>query len=595
MNDAARIQQAMHAIQAGRNAEGIAVAREIAPSSPVYPQALHLMGVASTQLGNPAEGLPLLREALERGDPSPSLLTNIAVTARACGKIDAPLIQLLQQKLVGRRPIRETLSLIFPLLNGLGFHKSSTYDNLERIHYGYALPMLRWSLAQGAFDHALALEVQCYEHFVKQRETEDHFRQKLNEWVPDMLAAGRRLRIRLPPLPAPVEGGRQRIGFFIHNASTLAHIEALINVLDGYQQLADKPFDPIIYCFGGEDAAMQQRFRQIGVPVILLDKEYPETKDSFYSRLTRLRDRLHADGVSCLVWVSLAIMMPLAFAMRVAPVQIWWSMKYHGLGFDEIDGYVTSGSFSRTEIKQGRVWRAGRLQVSGRHDPSLRPEADAIVAQYRPAKILGTLARHELIRSPRFLDAVIAILQRNPNAIFLWTGREEAADISGRFRDAGVIGQTRFLGWVNIKVYAQVLDVFLDTFPFGCGFTVLDTMAAGTPAVFMAADPQSEDPSYDRILWSMIDGKTGTAEDTALARGILADKDGAILFQHAIDSEDYVARATRLLHDSEYAKAVGDAEQRFMDAMMSNPSQSARDFVDHFMAVIAERRALGYP
>jgi hypothetical protein len=382
---------------------------------------------------------------------------------------------------------------------------------------------------------------------------------------------------------------RPRIGFFIHNASMLAHIEALINMLAGYRALAEQPFDPVVYCFGGKHAEMMAAFQRIDVPVVMLEADCPD-KSSFCRRLMYLRERLAADGACCLVWVSLSIMMSFAFSMRVAPVQIWWSMKFHALALDDIDGYVTSGSFSRTEFKVGRLWRAGRLQVANRHDPSLRPEAERIAATYRPHKIIGTLARHELIRSAPFLDVVIEVLRRNPDAVYLWTGRQEAPDIVARFQQAGVADRTCFVGWVNIKVYAQVLDVFLDTFPFGCGFALLDTMAAGTPVVFMDADPAGDDPSYDRIIRPMLEGRTGAPEDTAKARVIFTAPDGESLFLHAADKAEYVRIVTRLLNEPAFARAAGAAGKAFMDAMMSNPQQSAQDFAEHFMEVIEERR-----
>lgn len=119
-----------------------------------------------------------------------------------------------------------------------------------------------------------------------------------------------------------------------------------------------------------------------------------------------------------MVWVSISTMMALAFSMGVAPVRIWWSMKFHALSLEVIDGHATSGSFSGTELKAGRLWRAGRFRVANRQDPSRRPEAGRIAATWRPRKITGTLARHELVRSSRFLEVVVEVLRRNPDTFY---------------------------------------------------------------------------------------------------------------------------------------------------------------------------------
>ena len=56
--------------------------------------------------------------------------------------------------------------------------------------------------------------------------------------------------------------------------------------------------------------------------------------------------------------------------MRIAPVQIHWSMKYHSVEFDEIDGYLTIGSFEQYRIINGKKWRAGH----GALDPLYKSE-----------------------------------------------------------------------------------------------------------------------------------------------------------------------------------------------------------------------------
>lgn len=582
------IKDAMAAVQRNDIDAALTYLQPVTPNNPLYPQATHLRGIVLHRQGKSSEAVSLMCAAADGGDQSPQLAANIAVAAMAAGTINRELLCYLANLLTTRMPDIVVLAATGPLLTALKFSAQENFERDAMVFRELAIPLLEWSLQRGHFDYALHIETQAYQAHVKQRETEEHYHDCFALLAPPMVAAGKKLHSGLPPLPLS-RRTKYKIGFFIHNASTLAHIEALTNMLAGYRQLPNQPFEPVVYCFGGQCPEMNAAFSHIHVPVVMLAIEYPDTENSHFKRLLRLRERLAADSVCCLVWVSLALMMPLAFSMRIAPVQIWWSMKFHGLALDDIDGYVTSGSFSRTEIKQGRLWRAGRLQVADRYDPLLRPEAERITARYRPKKIIGTLARHELIRSTPFLDAVIGILQRNPDTIFLWTGRTEATDITLRFRDAGISSQTQFIGWVNIKIYAQVLDVFLDTFPFGCGFTVLDTLAAGTPVVFMGANPSKEDPSYDRVIWPMIEGRTGTAEDTTVARSIFTSANGEMLFLHATDSENYIELASRLLKDPEWAREVGAAGQKFINAMMSNPAQSARDFSDHFMAIIEEK------
>ena len=77
-----------------------------------------------------------------------------------------------------------------------------------------------------------------------------------------------------------------------------------------------------------------------------------------------------------------------------------------------------------------------------------------------------------------FLLALGQILALNPHCAFIYTGRE-----FGRRRIArqfGVEQQIKFIGWVDTNLYAEVIDIFLETFPFGCGVTAFND-GQGTP------------------------------------------------------------------------------------------------------------------
>ena len=65
----------------------------------------------------------------------------------------------------------------------------------------------------------------------------------------------------------------------------------------------------------------------------------------------------------------------------------------------------------------------------------------------------------------------------------MWAGREEDPFISNAFKDAGVRDKTEFIGWVNTSLFANVLDLMLDTFPIGNSITAFQAMEAGTPVI----------------------------------------------------------------------------------------------------------------
>jgi predicted O-linked N-acetylglucosamine transferase (SPINDLY family) len=186
--------------------------------------------------------------------------------------------------------------------------------------------------------------------------------------------------------------------------------------------------------------------------------------------------------------------MSFAFAMRIAPVQIWWAMKYHSLEFEEIDGYLTSGSVSGGTRRIGaREWRIGPIAAEDWLAPELSAQAARERARFAEHRILyACLGREEKLNSAPFLRSVAAILKAVPEAGFLWTGRQQHAVIQATLEAQGVAQRCHFIGWVNTRLYAQVIDVFLDSFPFPCAYTLYEVMAAGKPAVLYASEESAE-------------------------------------------------------------------------------------------------------
>jgi predicted O-linked N-acetylglucosamine transferase (SPINDLY family) len=54
------------------------------------------------------------------------------------------------------------------------------------------------------------------------------------------------------------------------------------------------------------------------------------------------------------------------------------------------------------------------------------------------------------------------------------------------------IANTEYIGWVDTSLWAQVIDVFLDTWPFGSGHTAWEAIAANKHFVSMEADDRAE-------------------------------------------------------------------------------------------------------
>lgn len=201
-----------------------------------------------------------------------------------------------------------------------------------------------------------------------------------------------------------------------------------------------------------------------------------------------------------------------------------------------------------------------------------------------------TLARTEKMTDPAYLRAVTALLVAHPQTIFLWAGREEEPAVVRAFRDGGVLDRTRFIGWVNTRLFAQVADVFLDTFPFPCGFTLYQSMAAGKPVVIYDS-PEAAQTGLWSFLKPVIEGQEGGPDERAELMAFVGQEDSPLI-SLARTPEEYVALAGRLITDASVRDAAGEASRRFMARYFSDPRSMGESFARHFVEVIEERRAL---
>lgn len=79
-----------------------------------------------------------------------------------------------------------------------------------------------------------------------------------------------------------------------------------------------------------------------------------------------------------------------------------------------------------------------------------------------------------------------------------------------------IVKQTLYIGWIDIAMYSQVLDIFLDSFPFVCGFTALESMGAGVPVVLMATS-ENGSPDLDQLICPSFRSDEVSAKDRATA------------------------------------------------------------------------------
>jgi len=419
---------------------------------------------------------------------------------------------------------------------------------------------LRDCIARRDAPRALAAEAELYNTFVKAIESEDHYERCFAQWRDDMTALGRAFARPLPPRPARSEVFRP--AFVFHTGAVLGHTEVL-------QQLLSKRdperVQPRLYTIFGQAEGFAERAAAMGVPV--------EAWAGGIGPQDWLRERLAANGEDTAVWVTAPPAALFTFGARVAPVQVFWSLKYHAIRAPEIDGYVTYGSWGEAErVFHGQRWTVCPVPLALDPRPPDPAAVRALRSRFPERVLLGTLAREEKIASIPFLESVAALLERHPEAGYLWTGRARHAGIEAFFASRGLADRCHFVGWVDTPLYAAVLDLFLETFPLGCGITGYQALGAGVPLVsFLDANTV-----FGMQYWAEI-----AAAGTAPTRERLDDYPLLV----ARDPAEYVALASRLLADADFRDRWRARERRFYEEEIANIARYSRRFFDTIAAI----------
>jgi hypothetical protein len=431
-----------------------------------------------------------------------------------------------------------------------------------RAMYAQGLQVLRQYIERRDAPRALAAETELYNRFVKAIESEEHYERCFAQWRDAMLGLGR--AFSRPLAPRAARAGVLRVAFVFHTGSVLGHTEVLLRLLEKRDRAA---VQPRLYSLFGQKEAFAERAAGAGVPV----EAYPGGGGGPHEWL---RGRMEANGEDTAVWVAAPPAALFVFGARVAPVQVFWSLKYHPIRGPEIDGYLTYGSWGERErVFHGQRWTVCPVPLALDPRPPARADVEALRKRFPERVLLGTLAREEKIASRPFLESVVALLRRHPEAGFVWTGRERAGAIESFFASHGVAERCHFVGWVDTPLYAAILDVFLETFPLGCGITGYQALGAGVPLLSYV----DANTVFGMQYWSEVAaGGLPPTREALDAYPVLAARDPA----------EYVELASRLIADVPFRSAWQARERAFYEEEIRGIERYSLRFFDSIAAIV---------
>ena len=331
---------------------------------------------------------------------------------------------------------------------------------------------------------------------------------------------------------------------------------------------------------------MIDAFRSMGVAVVVLDHENAPADD--LARLAWLRRRLAQDGVTTLVWLCHHHLRAFAFGMRLAPVQIWWSMAYHPNIEQDCDGYLTlRNGFEPAVTVNGRRWLAIRFSHPFLVDQDQAGPAAEVRARFpADAVLFGTLAREEKIASEGFLATVCTILHNNPNAVWLYTGHDDPPLVRRIAEEHGVAAQAIFIGWVDTKLYSQVIDIFIEFLAAGIGLTVMEAMAAAKPVLILHhSGPQC----LGHYIFDTMASASVPDDIKAMITDCFSAERPWDLLPCGETAAQVGALGTRLVRDADYRRRCSAAARRFAERVFLDHDPPAHQFAEHLLAITGRK------
>jgi hypothetical protein len=460
------------------------------------------------------------------------------------------------------------------LLHLLGFGAGRPMAFHQAVVEEVALPALLAAAAAGQRALAVDLEAQLSLHWLRREESGAHHARWIGRWAPALAACGRAQA--LPPQPPRPVQGRPALAVVVHQANGLAHVQALLTMLAACARLPSR-FHYTVHFLQGHDMAVFDRLQAAGAAVVAHDlpRDAP-----LADMIDLLALRLRQARVAGVVWLCSPIGLAYAFGRRLAPVQVWWSLKFHPAAAPDAD--LRLGGFSgqgEAVTVEGIPWR----NLPDSIDPQIPADAAArqatLRARFGGGLLLGSLAREEKLADAGFQEAIIAILRQLPGARYLYTGRRDLPEFRARLRSAGCADRAEFLGWVETGVFAGLLDLYLDSFPLGGGLTAMQAMVSGVAPVFLAHPPGAPLAGVlDNVLHRQRHGAAVPPAERTARDALLRDPAGADLLPPLPRVEDYVARAVQLGRDAGLRQAVGAAVARYAAAFLLDHAAPARAF-----------------
>ena len=415
---------------------------------------------------------------------------------------------------------------------------------------------------------ALHVEALIFSSFVKIKEDEQHYYQCFQCWTREF--QGKARSMSLPPLKPGVSS---RVCFVLQAGLLLGHTRVMLSVIDEWRKNNHTEVEIFVAVLSEIHPNFVENLSSRGISLIHYGEPTLNDPMSLMEAIHALRADLQKFDIHTVVWVSNPVCSSYALALPLAPRQFFWSLKFHPVTIPEVQHHICGGHASeKTRIYHGHPWKVVPFPLTVSLTENKPEDIKKIKSQFpKDTVLLGILAREEKYNSNDYLVAVGTILAENPQCHFIFSGRKILPKMIETFTAYSVWERCHFVGWVDTNLYAQVLDIFLESFPFGCAVTGFQAMGHGTPLVsFQATDTVfgyqlrgSLGPDFNQVV---IDEQTGESLPILTAATL----------------DHYINLVQRLIDDPVFRLEIGKREQQYY----SSESAATNDYAIRLLNLI---------
>lgn len=350
---------------------------------------------------------------------------------------------------------------------------------------------------------------------------------------------------------------KKRICYLGYNTSyygAYAVGRVMYSVFKGHYELNSGDFEFYYYSYGAVDESFLQEITSFGFIIKRFEQivNLPE-------KLKTMRQSFFDDEIDIVISEMPWGIPTYLFESRVAPIQIYFSLGFHYWSLQNMDWLILPKDGTSLEGYQNLVNLDVNLDIKFliKEIPVIELESERKNYPMNSV-VLGAIQRLVKI-SNIYLKTCEEILLKHNNTILILAGGGEQKHIIEFFKQKNLSSRVFLPGFIDPHMYAQIIDIYLDTFPFPGGHSALEVMAYGKPVVHM----YSED-------WNLM-AKKG--------------RDQNLIAQNV---EDYSRCVTQLLKDKEfYAKCQAKALKIIEN--YTDLKHSADEFEMFFKSLVAEQ------